>query len=379
MPTKPNRAGKQQNYVPKGNGDASGEYGDNATGSNKHIQFTTFKKPKNQTKVREKKKIRFRYNNVYKQWFPMTDKEWEQWQKQKENAEKYGYYGYRDEKIEEKELNVLDEQDTNQAKEDIYKQVEKDIDNATIDNIKDFVGLSYYMTPKVTESIENSLSKNYELNQQEAAYFIKSNTLFTDEQKKQLSEKADKKALELADTYIKDNFKKIKGEHTIEQDLKSVNPKYGENRYYGINCQRCSFAYELRRRGYDVEAYPNKNDFGWGSMWKTQMQFKEQYVFKNRQLGSRGVANKIIEKVKNAGEGSRWAVDVQWARSTSGHLFIAENVGGEVKFFDAQTGNQDCMRYFNNIATTKETFIYRMDNADFNYGVKETGFSPKGE
>ena len=43
MPTKPNRAGQQQNYVPAGNGDASGEYGDNATGSN--IHFTNFKKP----------------------------------------------------------------------------------------------------------------------------------------------------------------------------------------------------------------------------------------------------------------------------------------------------------------------------------------------
>jgi len=43
MPTKLNRAGNQQNYVPAGNGDASGEYGDNATGSNKHFQV--FKKP----------------------------------------------------------------------------------------------------------------------------------------------------------------------------------------------------------------------------------------------------------------------------------------------------------------------------------------------
>lgn len=38
MPTKPNRSGEQQNYVPPGNGDASGEYGDNATGSNIHYQ-----------------------------------------------------------------------------------------------------------------------------------------------------------------------------------------------------------------------------------------------------------------------------------------------------------------------------------------------------
>lgn len=43
MPTKLNKAGNQQNYVPAGNGDASGEYGDNVTGSNKH--FTSFKKP----------------------------------------------------------------------------------------------------------------------------------------------------------------------------------------------------------------------------------------------------------------------------------------------------------------------------------------------
>ena len=43
MPTKPNRAGQQQNYVPQGNGDASGEYADHASGSN--IHFTNFKKP----------------------------------------------------------------------------------------------------------------------------------------------------------------------------------------------------------------------------------------------------------------------------------------------------------------------------------------------
>lgn len=44
MPTKRNRAGKQQNYIEAGHGDASGEYGDNATGSNKHFQ--AFQKPK---------------------------------------------------------------------------------------------------------------------------------------------------------------------------------------------------------------------------------------------------------------------------------------------------------------------------------------------
>lgn len=44
MPTKRNRAGEQQNYVEAGHGDASGEYGDKESGSNKHFQ--QFKKPK---------------------------------------------------------------------------------------------------------------------------------------------------------------------------------------------------------------------------------------------------------------------------------------------------------------------------------------------
>lgn len=43
MPTKLNKAGNQQPYVPQGNGDASGEYADNQSGSNKH--FTNFAKP----------------------------------------------------------------------------------------------------------------------------------------------------------------------------------------------------------------------------------------------------------------------------------------------------------------------------------------------
>ena len=52
MPTKRNRAGNQQNYIEAGHGDASGEYGDNATGSNKHFQ--SFKKPNDDVGVQIK-------------------------------------------------------------------------------------------------------------------------------------------------------------------------------------------------------------------------------------------------------------------------------------------------------------------------------------
>lgn len=50
MPQKPNRSGQLQNYVPAGNGDASGEYGDNESGSN--IHFKVFKRPDDATPVK---------------------------------------------------------------------------------------------------------------------------------------------------------------------------------------------------------------------------------------------------------------------------------------------------------------------------------------
>ena len=46
MPTKLNKAGEQQQYVPAGHGDASGEYG-NASGSNKHFESFSKKELKN--------------------------------------------------------------------------------------------------------------------------------------------------------------------------------------------------------------------------------------------------------------------------------------------------------------------------------------------
>jgi len=60
MPTKLGKGGHgDQNYVPAGNGDASGEYGDNATGSN--IHFTNFKKPDEKTTTEQTDDIGSRF------------------------------------------------------------------------------------------------------------------------------------------------------------------------------------------------------------------------------------------------------------------------------------------------------------------------------
>lgn len=70
MPTKLNKAGEQQEYVPAGNGDASGEYG-NEAGSNRHFQSFGKKKLSNfrkQIDVRE-------FHEKYKQLKPRSAKD----------------------------------------------------------------------------------------------------------------------------------------------------------------------------------------------------------------------------------------------------------------------------------------------------------------
>jgi hypothetical protein len=54
-------------------------------------------------------------------------------------------------------------------------------------------------------------------------------------------------------------FERIEGEHSLQQDLAAVNPNLGTGKpEYALNCGDCIVAYEMRRRGFDVEAMPRK-------------------------------------------------------------------------------------------------------------------------
>lgn len=385
MPTKPNKAGQQQNYVPQGNGDASGEYADNVSGSNKH--FEAFKKPDTQnitTKNNENRsnafkikysneKGKFKYNEYWKQWVYYTPEEYERYLKQKANAEQWGSKAYAKDIFEDRDIKIVSPEEVQKVVDESKKDMEKEIEKLDIYQLNKMTPDEIYKN-----SIKSVLGNDF--TEEERDVFVKKNQTLLREKTSELKELIDKRKIQVSKEYIEKNFTKIKGEHSIEDDLKNTNPLYSSGNYsYHINCQRCSYAYELRRRGYDVQAFPNDDDYGRkkGSFWTRQMQSKESYSFRNS-MGARKLHEKISEKVIAAGDGSRFAIEVQWRRSRSGHLFIVENVGGQVKYFDAQTGLTDCIRYLNDVATSKETTLKRMDNAEFDIGVIMTGFSPKG-
>ena len=160
----------------------------------------------------------------------------------------------------------------------------------------------------------------------------------------------------------------------LEQaDRSNANPHYDPFWYtkssrpdgYGINCQTCVFAYELRRRGYNVEAQPNSGVVGTMS-WKVSVDTARPYV--NIVTGRKpervklscsdtkdeAKCLKMLDVVdKTIKPGQRWSFECRWAKTRSGHIFSLEKgADGQLILTDPQTGilckgKQDAFdRYF---------------------------------
>lgn len=126
------------------------------------------------------------------------------------------------------------------------------------------------------------------------------------------------------------------------------NPYYADDRTYRINCQRCVWAYELNRRGYEVEADRHDSSDYVGSI----AGIKEMYMnapnakrsdYYRLDLLEPGSTKRQYEKVKELmstwGEGSRAILANLWDTG-GGHIWNVEYLGGKVHYFDAQIGRE---------------------------------------
>ena len=115
--------------------------------------------------------------------------------------------------------------------------------------------------------------------------------------------------------------------------LAGANPFYngGTQGDFTANCQRAVAAYEMRRRGYDVMALPTYA----GDRMPAANNWAR--VFNNAQEISVGSTNpkktqaNLEAKMQSFGSGSRGIVAIP------GHVFNVENVGGKIRYVDAQT------------------------------------------
>lgn len=152
-------------------------------------------------------------------------------------------------------------------------------------------------------------------------------------------------------------------EMTYGKALNGANPRYRTeqdiNGVYSENCQRASVAYELRRRGYSVEAKPNDNDKYYGVVDYAVKNDKKYIISDLPKSGKTAIENFLLEW----GNGARVKIVVQWQKGGA-HAFIGENVDGKIIFLDPQTRKLNVDGYFNYVIPGK-TSIIRTDNALF--------------
>lgn len=114
----------------------------------------------------------------------------------------------------------------------------------------------------------------------------------------------------------------------VDKALHAANPHYQPGVHaYSHNCSHVAQAYELRRRGLDVEAGPDSTG------GRTALELGEawggNFPFTTADVGRSEAERAFAEP------GSRGMVIVTW-KTGGAHAFTVENVGGKVRFIDGQ-------------------------------------------
>lgn len=128
-------------------------------------------------------------------------------------------------------------------------------------------------------------------------------------------------------------------------------------RAYTMNCNECTTAYELRRRGYDVEVAPMK--------YKNSMIEKDLRVWKNAKIvkikdSSLSKFDSVVEK--NSVPLARGNLMVTW-KMGGGHSMAYEiDSNGKMQIYDTQTGTVRSADYIKNNATS--VYFCRTDNLE---------------
>ena len=152
-----------------------------------------------------------------------------------------------------------------------------------------------------------------------------------------------------------------------EADERKGNPRYLEDRKYRTNCQSCVIAYEMRRRGYDVEAAPNEgkqrpfqrevahdakrawlNEDGTPSQYEGGRTDRAEKAYRTISHYDGNTKKKFAETLtpKRAakeidsliGEGRYTISYIPKGQRSNGHIVVAERVNGKVRIFDPQDG-----------------------------------------
>ena len=159
------------------------------------------------------------------------------------------------------------------------------------------------------------------------------------------------------------NLKRKTGVMTPKDDMAACNPKYSKGGVYKKNCISCTLAYDLRRRGYDVEAASIDTTSVTNGSLPVQLGF-----YKGEKLEIFEVPNdpdvavkQFTKNLLSYGDGSRGMLRIRW-KNGDGHAVVWEVDGRSLLIRDPQNNTiADLSDY---IHRSKTFYYFRTDNLE---------------
>lgn len=308
MNQKPNNGGNMQNYIPKGNGEHSGEY------TYKNITAKSYLDSKNGANLDKSYEIRHITRNKTKL----------------RNA-------------------IIVLKDNN------------------IPNAEEILDELYYINVEVKRDYQHLLEDVITLDDlikhaegMERIYGAKSSKL-----------KALLKDLQDGKINIDDfnNYyvaKKIKGKHSIYDDLTKVNPFYETSTGYRYNCIYCVITLLFRRfKNLDVTAKPATITRSGVEVEKLEkiLGYRQEITIRKKET-----KKDILKRIKEFPDKCFFLMESKWKDDDTGHAIAIEKNGDTILFLDPQKGKMVDDSFFNEIdsSTTK---IFRIDDIDYDDNV----------
>lgn len=173
---------------------------------------------------------------------------------------------------------------------------------------------------------------------------------------------------------------KTQSAESIEESCKNVNPHFGHDDKYSTNCASCSVAFELRQRGYDVQARPrnysenvanfwNDNKRGRGSFTDSFSTMDAYYIGTTRKANAKADLESEMQKY---GNGSRAIVFIEWDGRKVGHYFNIVNDGGNIEYIDSQISKSgEYVSDYLKDAKPSRTRIFRTDDKELDEYVRK--------
>lgn len=182
--------------------------------------------------------------------------------------------------------------------------------------------------------------------------------------------------------------RKLLTDDTIEEDMDVINQNHSSDYGRTNNCVYCSYALEMRVRGYDVEARGSYKGIVGGEISKY---FKDvtrklpnmnneklkRIDFDSNEEFDKAAMKNVLDSIKEDGNESRGIFTITYKNVNSGHAMYYVSKDGDVKIYDPQQNKERSIDDLIKVSKPTEHAYYRLDNKEPNENITELVVSRK--